>query len=310
MQKFLLLLVILLAGMLAGNPSFCQYKKDKKLTKKLKNQLQNFKGVAGVYVLNLKNGKEAFVNADTLFPTASIIKVPILVGIFKKIVDGKLSYHEPLIYRDSMSRGGSGIMQYFKDSTKIDLSIPITLMISHSDNTAAVWCEQMAGGGATINTWLDKHGYKYTRVNSRTKGREKDYEKYGWGQTTPREMAHLLVSIREKEILTPAACERMYRDMTNIYWDDFALSQVPPFVQTASKQGMVNASRSELVMVNAPRGDYVFYVATKNNEDQRWKPDNAAWQLARDVSKLLWNYYEPDSDWKPPTGYSEFWDWE
>lgn len=310
MKKLLLMSILMLAGLLAGIPSSGQYRKDKKLTEKLEKLLSQFKGTAGVYVLNLKNGKEAAVNADTLFPTASIIKVPILVGIFKKIVSGELNYHQELTYDDEMARGGSGIMQYFKDSTKIDLSVPITLMISHSDNVAAVWCEKMAGGGKTINAWLEQHGYVHTRLNSRTKGREKNYDQYGWGQTTPREMAHLLLSIREQKILTPAACERMYRDLANVYWDDYALSQIPPYVQTASKQGMVNASRSELVMVEAPHGPYVFYIATKNNKDQRWSPDNEAWQLARDVSKLLWNYFEPGSGWKPPTGYSKFWNWE
>ena len=70
-----------------------------------------------------------------------------------------------------------------------------------------------------------------------------------------------------------------------------------------------SASRSELVMVNAPHGDYVFYVATKNNKDQRWKPDNEAWVFARKVSALLWHYYEPKSRWKPAEGSQKFWDW-
>ena len=302
--------IFLLAGTLAGFSAFGQHRTDKKLTGQLENLLGKFEGTAGVYVLNLKSGREAQVNADTIFPTASIIKVPILAALFQKISDGALSYHQAMLYRDSAARGGSGLMQYFKDSTKVDLSVPVTLMIGHSDNTAAVWCERLAGGGATINQWLAAHGYVHTRVNSRTAGREKQYDRYGWGQTTPREMAHLLVSIRQAEILTPAACERMYRDLTHVYWDDYALSQIPPYVQVASKQGMVNASRSELVMVNAPHGDYVFYIATKHNKDQRWRPDNAAWQLARDVSALLWHHFEPHSPWQPPADYTRFWDWE
>ncbi len=309
--------ILLMTAMFRALPSAGQYHTDKKLTQKLHTLLSTFNGTAGVYVINLANGKEAAVNANTIFPTASIIKVPILIGIFKKIMDGELSYHQPLVYDDAMARGGSGLMQYFKDSTKTNLGVAVTLMISHSDNVAAVWCEKLAGGGKAINSWLNDHGYVHTRVNSRTAGREKQYEQYGWGQTTPREMTHLLLSIKEKKILTPAACERMYRDLCNVYWDDYALSQIPPYVQVASKQGMINTSRSELVMVNLPSGEkgdsckgYVFYIATKNNKDQRWTPDNEAWQLARDVSKLLWNYFAPDDKWIPPVGNSTFWNWE
>ncbi len=72
-------------------------------------------------------------------------------------------------------------------------------MITHSDNTAAVWCEKLAGGGATINEWLNTNGFKFTRVNARTPGREKDNKEFGWGQTTPREMANLFGMIRAGE---------------------------------------------------------------------------------------------------------------
>lgn len=302
MKKNFRFFILLLFVSFFSQSVFSQYKTDKKLEKQLKVLLDSFHGTAGVYVRNLKTGKEVAINADTIFPTASIIKVPILVGIFNKINEGDFTYHQSMLYRDSAARGGSGLMQYFKDSTKIDLNVAITLMISHSDNTAAVWCEKLAGGGTTINSWLAQNGFQSTRLNSRTPGREKESKLYGWGQTTPREMANLMVMIREGKTVSPAASQQMYRDLTHVFWDEYALSQIPPYIQAASKQGMVDASRSEAVLVNAPHGDYVFYIATKNNTDKRWKPDNEAWQLARNVSALLWNYFEPHYGWTPATG--------
>jgi beta-lactamase class A len=289
-----------------SDAAFSQYKTDRKLEARLRVLIDSFQGTAGIYVRNLKTGKEAAINADSIFPTASIIKLPILVGIFEKIQQGAFTYHQPMIYRDSAARGGSGLMQYFKDSTEVDLRTAITLMITHSDNTAAVWCERLAGGGVAINRWLADNDFQYTRVNSRTPGREADNKLYGWGQTTPREMARLLVMIREGRAVSAAASERMYRILTHIFWDEYALSAIPPYVQTASKQGMVDDSRSEAVLVNAPHGDYVFYIATKNNKDQRWVPDNEAWSLARKVSALLWNYYEPHTGWKPAAGSEQY----
>jgi len=286
--------------------AFSQYKTDKKLEGRLETLIASFHGTAGIYVRNLKTGREVAIHADTIFPTASIIKLPILIGIFNKIQQGLFTYHQPMIYRDSAARGGSGLMQYFKDSTAVDLRTAITLMITHSDNTAAVWCERLAGGGVTINNWLADNGFQRTRVNARTAGREPDNKLYGWGQTTPKEMAELLVMIREGRAVSPEASERMYRILTHIFWDDYALSQIPPYVQVASKQGMVDDSRSEAVLVNAPHGDYVFYIATKNNKDQRWVADNEAWLLARKVSALLWNYYEPHSGWKPAAGTEKY----
>ena len=307
MKKFLAAATVFFCTICVLNqPVYSQYKTDKKLEHQLKTLLDSFHGTAGVYTRNLKTGKEVAINADTIFPTASIVKVPILIGIFEKIQQGDYTYHQPLVYRDSMAHGGSGLMQFFKDSSKTDLSNVITLMITHSDNTAAIWCEKMAGGGLTINKWLDDHGFQATRVNARTPGRKDDYAKYGWGQTTPREMSNLAVIIRRGNAVSLAASQRMYRIMTHVYWDEYALSQIPPYVQVASKQGMVDDSRSELVLVNAPHGDYVFYIATKNNSDQRWQPDNEAWELARKVSALLWHYYEPTSKWQPAPGVKNY----
>ncbi|MEO8820391.1 MAG: serine hydrolase [Ginsengibacter sp.] len=306
MKKFFSFAFLFSLMTLLSMTAFSQYQTDKKLEKELKVLIDSFHGIAGVYVRNLKTGKEAAINADTIFPTASIIKVPILIGIFKKIDEGIYTYHQPLIYRDSMAHGGSGLMQFFKDSTETELRILVSLMLSHSDNTAARWCEKLAGGGVEINSWLSQNGFQFTRLNARTPGREAMNGEFGWGQTTPREMSNLMVMIRDGKAISPAASQKMYRDLTDVFWDEYALSQIPPYVQEASKQGMVDASRSEAVLVNAPHGDYVFYIATKNNKDQRWKPDNEAWQLARHISALLWNYFEPNYGWKPAPGVEKY----
>ena len=273
--------------------SYSQFPTDKKLQAWLKPLIDSFHGTAGIYVRNLRTGREAAINADTIFPTASIVKIPILIGIFDKIAQGAYTLHQPLIYHDSLAKKGSGLLQFYRDSSETDFKTIITLMITHSDNSAAVWCEKLAGGGPTINAWLETHNFHDTRVNARTPGREHNREIFGWGQTTPREMARLVTMIRNEEAVNPSASQTMYRMMTQVYWNEYALSQLPPYIQAASKQGMVDDSRSEAVLVNAPHGDYVFYIATKNNTDKRWVPDNEAWQLARKVSALLWNYYEP-----------------
>jgi beta-lactamase class A len=283
-----------------------QPRHDKKLQQELENLTRDFRGTLGIYVYNLKTGREAAINADSIFPTASIVKVPILVGLFDKIEKNQLGYHQELLYHDSIKYGGSGLMQFFKDSTKTDVSVLAALMISYSDNTTALWNQSLAGGGTSINSLFEGFGFIHTRVNSRTTGREAMKELYGWGQTTPREMAQILIRIRRATMLSQAASDRMYRLLTHVYYDDYAMSGSPPYIQVAAKQGMVDDSRSELVMVNAPHGDYVFYIATKNIKDQTWKHDNEAWVLARKLSNFLWNYYEPKLPWHPAPGSEKY----
>lgn len=275
---------------------------DRELSRILTDLVKDFRGDVGIYVRHLPTGRWAAIRPDEVFPTASMVKVPIMLGVFDKLNRGELDYHEELVYRDSLLYPGDDIVGAFRDSAKISLSKLVMLMITTSDNTASLWCQHLAGTGTAINAWLKAHGFDSTRVNSRTPGREGNRALHGWGQTTPREMTELLVMIREGKAVSPGASEEMYRILTRIYWNGEALSQIPPWVQAASKQGAVNQSRSEVVLVNAPLGDYVFCVITKNQEDQSWRPENEGFILLRDVSRTLWNYFEPGSGWSPAAG--------
>lgn len=278
---------------------------DKKLTGQLQDAIKGFHGQVGIYVQNLNTGKTVAINADTLFPTASMIKVSIQCGLMDKIEKGELKYNQKLTYRDSLLYAGEDILGSFKDKDTIQLSKVAMLMITMSDNTASLWLQKLVGG-EYINNWLQQNGFKVMRVNSRVAGREAIRKVYGWGVSTPYEMCRLFSMIRQGRAVSGAASERMYRNMGRIYWDEHALSQIPPYVHTISKQGAVDESRSETVLVNAPHGDYVFSIITNHNTDQSWGPGNEAGLLIKKVSALLWHYYEPGSDWKPADGVDKY----
>ena len=281
-------------------------KPDAKLTQQLTDVLRGFKGNAGVFVLNLKTGKTVAINADTLFPTASTVKIPIMIGLFDQIRQGKIKYGEEIVYRDSLHYD-DGLVGSLKDGAKLPLSEVVMLMETVSDNTGSLWCQALAGGGTAINAWLDANGFPQTRVNSRTPGRQPSQQQYGWGQTTPRELAQLLHYIRQGKAISPDASDRMYRNLCRQYWDGDGLSQLPAEVKVACKNGAVNQSRSEVALVHAPHGDYVFCVMTKNQQDQSWTRANEGFALLRTVSALLWQHFEPKSTFKPVAGYEKWW---
>ena len=266
-------------------------KNDPVLEKQLQALIAGFKGDIGIYVHNLKIHRQVAIHADTIFPTASIVKIPILTGIMRKIEDGQLTYHQPLIYKDSLLYEGEDILGSFKNNEKIELSKVLMLMLTTSDNTASLWLQSIAGTGTSINELMDSLGLPNTRVNSRTPGRTEQRNKWGWGQTTPREMGQLLEKIINHEVISYTASEKMLRLMSRNYWDEEAISRIPADVFIASKSGAVDASRSELLFVNGKKCSYVFSIFTKNNQDRSWEPTNEAWELTRKISELLWKYF-------------------
>jgi beta-lactamase class A len=266
-------------------------KTDKKLERQIESLVKDFKGDIGIYIHDLKHHKIVSINADTIFPTASIVKIPIVTGVMDMIEKGALQYHQQLIYKDSLFYAGEDILGSFKDGEKIQLSKVMMLMLTTSDNTASLWLQSLSGGGARINEILDSIGFKATRVNSRTPGREENRKQYGWGQTTPREIAMFMERIVNKDILSKAASEKLLRLLSRQYWDEEAISQVPPGIFIADKNGAVNASRSEVMYVNNNKNPYILSLFTKNNKDESWEQTNEAWVLTRKISALLCKYY-------------------
>ncbi len=267
-------------------------KGNKKLQQSLETLTTGFKGDVGIYVKDLHTGKSVSINADSIFPTASMVKVPILIGIMDKLNKGELKYHQELTYKDSLFYAGSDLLASLKHNEKVELSKVIMLMLTTSDNTASLWLQSLAGTGTRINQILDSIGYTATRVNSRTPGREAGRDKFGWGQTSPKEMATMFEALANRTLLDTASSEKMLRLLGRNYWDEEALSQIPPDVFVASKNGAVNASRSEAMYVSGKNARYVFCICTKNNKDTSWDSNNEGWELARKVSKLLWETYK------------------
>ncbi|HYH15923.1 MAG TPA: serine hydrolase [Flavisolibacter sp.] len=301
MKRILILLVFI-----STHTFVLAQRTDKKLQQQLEALVKDFKGDIGVYVKDLRTNKTVQINADTVFPTASMVKVPILIGVMDKINRGELGYHQPLTYRDSLLYAGVDILGSFKQDEKIELSKVMMLMLTMSDNTASLWLQSLAGTGTRINQLMDSLGLVYTRVNSRTPGREAIRSVYGWGQSSPREMATLFEKIYKGEVVSRAASDKMLRLLNRNYFDIVAVSQVPPNATVYTKYGAVDQTRNEVLLVKGDKAEYVFCIMSKNNKDESWQNNNEAWELTRKISRLLWNYYEPKDNWVPASDAAKF----
>jgi beta-lactamase class A len=183
------------------------------------------------------------------------------------------------------------ILGSFKNNEKIELGKVIMLMLTMSDNTASLWLQSLAGGGKRINELMETLGLEQTRVNSRTPGREDNRTQFGWGQTTPFEMATLFEKIYRRSVISDSVSQKMLRLLGRTFFDEVAISQIPPGIFVAAKYGAINDTRNETVLVMAPNNPYVFSICTKNLGDKSWKDSNEAWVLTRKISKLLWNRF-------------------
>ena len=103
----------------------------------------------------------------------------------------------------------------------------------------------------------------------------------------------LMEKIFNREVVSKNASEKMFRMLGRNHYDAHALSAIPAGIYVASKNGWVQASRSQTILVMAPHGPYIFSVITKNQQDTSFEETNEGWVLATKLSALLWQYFEP-----------------
>ena len=256
------------------------------LQQRIEERIAGFEGVVGVHYRHLESGSEISIRANETFPTASLIKLPILFALMEKISAGELDWYGKLTYEISRRYAGEDLLASFRDGEKITLAKLVDLMIRYSDNTASLWCQELAGTGTVINEWLQSHGYEKTRVNSRTPGREEDRKLWGWGQTTPIEMTRMMERVHQRNLFGSPWDELMLKVMNSSYWRDEMLSVFPPEVTVYSKQGAVNQSRSEVIVALSPTGPFSLCVITKEQSDTSWSEDNSGFVLLRDLARI------------------------
>lgn len=298
-------------------PPAAQAKADA-LRKELDGIADRFHGKLGYSLHHLKRGDRLERLGDEQFPTASTIKLAMLCAAMEKEQRGEIGYDDARPLGEQDRQYGTGLLHNYRAGTRVTLRDLLNLMITRSDNTAAVMLGQWLGAEA-VNGWLERHGLKRTRLlvpfpyqgsfeEAQAKGGEgwEALKVWGIGVTTPNEMRTLMEMILDGRAGTPAACEEMLRILGQQFYDDGIASQVPPWVGVASKHGSEDTTRSDVAIVYSPSGDYLLAVYTKEARDTGVKWDNEQDTAIRAISRAVWRYYHPRVRWSPAPGSERF----
>lgn len=138
--------------------------------KRLESEISQFKGEVSIYAKNLATGAEFSLRADERVPTASTIKVPIMVEAFAQVADGKRRWDEELVLTKENKVGGSGILSEFHDGLKLTLKDAVNLMIVVSGNAATNLVLDVVTTDA-VNQRMELLGLQRTRVLRKAMGK-------------------------------------------------------------------------------------------------------------------------------------------
>lgn len=234
-----------------------------KLTADLNRIAFSYDGVMGVFVKDLTSGETFAVNADTIFPQASSIKIPILIALMRQAQDGKLDLADRIEIRPAGLVGGSGVLQFFSDGgSAVSLRDLAVLMVVLSDNSATNLIIDRVGMD-NVNAMLDGLGLKGTRLARKMIdiGAERaDRE----NRSTPRQMAALVEMLNAGKLLD-AEHTKMALEILEYPKDSPLHAGVPDTIAVAEKPGSLNGAQCDSGIVFLSGRPYVISVMTTFN---------------------------------------------
>jgi beta-lactamase class A len=261
-------------------------------------------GKLSLYATNLKTGTTVAIDADKPVPTASVIKLPILVEAMEQVKAGKHKLTDKISLKKDDIVQGSGILQFFDTPLTITLKDALTFMIVESDNTATnLVIDQV--GIKIVNDHIASMGlrdtYLYKKVFKPAIGpMPADQKKFGLGKTTAKEMAQIMASIVRCDLKDQTLCDDMLYMLRNQQYRNL----VPHYIETsdtseglsliANKTGSLDEVRNDVAVVFSKNGPIIISAFTYDNQDKTWNNDNAAELLVARIAKLVMEGWSPE----------------
>jgi beta-lactamase class A len=232
--------------------------------------------VLGYVVHNLDTGERLARLADETFPTASLIKVPILVTVYDLVRQGQLSLDDPLtLLKIDQVDQGDGVLHRMHSGMVLTVGDAAWLMSTLSDNTATnllldriiirrVW-QKMEALGLPHTKSHSKIGYRISSVAVDSS------VKYGIGVTTPAETARLFELLARGQAVSPAADSAMLVTLESNK-DEAMLARYRGDTRFAHKTGAVDRARTDCGLFYR-QSRVVACVLTKENADTSYALD-------------------------------------
>ncbi len=265
--------------------------------------------LASIYIMDLTTGDEVKILADVPHSARSVIKIPIMINLFRE---------------ELLVPSGS------------DIAYLLTESILCSNNSSSNFIMQYAGEGTSFDALRDglrqvsctaqELGAEHTYISAPLYVVDREYQFEAavcrpqttgtlpgktnpdpYAQTTAQDIGLLLTSIYDcanfdsglraiyPDDITQNECRQMIEVMSGNRIDRLIELGLPPATRFAHKNGWGVETSADAGIVYSPGGDYVISIFTWERDlDGNNLPTLASWELIEEISRLTWNYFNPD----------------
>jgi beta-lactamase class A len=222
-------------------------------------------GTVGVS-LATSSGERFAHHGDRRFRAASIVKIPVMVELFRQVERGERSLTQRYVLRDEDRAPGTGVLLHLHPGLELTLEDLVYLMISTSDNTATNVLIELVGMG-NINRTMRDLGMTRSTLGRLMKGRRATQaERENWA--TPDDYASLGEAILVRRAAQATSCDAMMAMLEKQQCTNRISRYLPPGTRWGSKIGQTEGVTNDVGFVMTERGFLVISAFCEALPDQ------------------------------------------
>lgn len=262
-----------------------------KLSDRVAEIVERFDGVMGVAIVDLTDDRTILKNADRVFPTASSIKIAILLELYhqdqeaRSGVAGKAKLDDVYTFDPKDLVEDSQIMADLTPGvTRVTNRDLAQFMVAVSDNAAAnILIDRV--GRENVNAML--HGLGLAKTMLRRKMMDVAAARRGEENiATPQEIVRLLEAIYKGKALNKEVTAAFIKQLSTLK-ESYIPRELPAGVQVANKPGNLEGVRTDSGIVFVKNRPFAMSVMTAYDRDER-----AAEHAISEIALDAYHYFE------------------
>lgn len=237
-----------------------------------------------LFVWEYSTGNGFEINSDEIYPSASIIKIPIVFELMRQIdssekTSNPIKLTDKMVFNEDFRTTGSGNLQKTKEGISYTLDYLANIMISESDNSATNMLLYKTGGMNNFNRFTRNIGLKATSMGQWLPDIE------GYNKTTTREISNILYNIDNPAFINPKYKNIIKEYLGNTKNTHLLKEKLPEDVMVLHKTGDIGKMLGDSGIIYTQNGKkYIISIMVKRPHN-----DNSAKTLIQDASLLIYN---------------------
>lgn len=270
------------------------------LRKKLTELAATIEGQVGIAIMDLTTKDTLIYNVHGIFPMQSVFKFPLALAVLDRVDKNKLSLSQKikLTKRDLLPNTWSPLRDKYPDgNVTVTLAEVLMYTVVYSDNNGCDILFRLLGGPKNVNKYIHGLGVSEMQIKNTEEEMHKEWNIQfdNWSKT--RAMLKLLEMFYDKELLSPASHQLLWKMMTEtVTGPNRIKGNLPAGTEVLHRTGTggvndagINGAVNDVGIIKLPNGKYVAIVIYLG----RVKGNVA--ELEKKIAQLALLTYE--SDW-------------